>query len=204
MNFRPILSGAIGACLLVGSAYAQEPAPNFKRLLTPKIMSEIKEWANTDIVRISIEAQNKRWGKADQTKIDALDKQWRAEREANGDMPLIAATLSSPLSVYTTRIQGGSIGLFAEIFVMDQNGLNVGQSSITGDYWQGDEAKFQKSYNVSADAVFVDEPEWDDKAKIWRGQLSFTLTDASGKNPIGAITVEMNLTELKRRTALGA
>jgi hypothetical protein len=92
--------------------------------------------------------------------------------------------------------------LYAEIFVMDHNGLNVGQSSITGDFWQGDEAKFQKTYDVSSDALFIDEPEWDDENKIWRGQVSFTITD-NGES-IGAVTMEVNLTELQRRVAAGA
>ena len=132
-----------------------------------------------------------------QDKIDALDNQWKAEREA-ADKPLIAATLSNPLSVYLARIQGKSLGLYAEIFVMDQNGLNVGQSSVTSDFWQGDEDKFQKTYQVSDDAMFVDAAEWDDEAKIWLNQVSFTLLDAS-KKKIGAVTVEINLTELERR-----
>ena len=129
--------------------------------------------------------------------IDALDNQWKAEREA-ADKPLIAATLSSPLSVYLARIQGKSLGLYAEIFVMDQNGLNVGQSSVTSDFWQGDEDKFQKTFDVADDAMFVDAAEWDDEAKIWRNQVSFTLLDAS-KKKIGAVTMEINLTELERR-----
>jgi hypothetical protein len=84
---------------------------------------------------------------------------------------------------------------------MDQNGLNVGQSSITKDFWQGDEAKFQKTFQVSKDAIFIDDPEWDDEAKIWRAQVNFTLTDPSGATPIGAATVELNLTELARRAS---
>ena len=161
----------------------------------------MRQWIETDIVRISVEAQNNRLQKLSQDKIDALDKQWRAERESD-DKPLIAATLSNPLSTYLTRLQGKSLGLYAEIFVMDQNGLNVGQSSITSDFWQGDEAKFQKTYDVSGDALFIDEPEWDDENKIWRGQVSFTLTEA--EKPIGAVTMEVNLTELQRRSSPGA
>ena len=82
----------------------------------------------------------------------------------------------------------------------DKNGLNVGQSSITSDFWQGDEDKFQKTYAVSDEATFVDEPEWDEDTKTWRDQVSFTLLD-SARRKIGAVTVELNLTELERRSA---
>ncbi|MBX9459295.1 MAG: hypothetical protein KL863_26410 [Rhizobium sp.] len=190
------------ALLLASStaALAEPPAPDVKRLVTDAVIADINVWLKNEIVTMSIEAQNKRLTKLTQAEIDALDQQWVKEREV-ADKPLIAATLSNPLSVYLNRIQGRSLGLFAEIFVMDQNGLNVGQSSITSDYWQGDEGKFQKTFPVAKDAIFIDEAEWDDDSKVWRAQVNFTLTDASGNTPIGAATVEINLTELERRTS---
>jgi len=197
---RSIFAAAIVG-LMVSPSSAQTAAPDINSLITPSMVEEMRQWIETDIVRIAIQAQNDRLQKQTQDQIDALDKQWVAERESD-DKPLIAATLSNPLSIYLTRLQGQSLGLYAEIFVMDQNGLNVGQSSITGDYWQGDEAKFQKTYDVSADALFIDEPEWDEDNKIWRGQVSFTLTDAD--KSIGAVTMEVNLTEAERRAAAGA
>jgi hypothetical protein len=98
-------------------------------------------------------------------------------------------------------MQGQSVGLFVEIFVMDDKGLNVGQSSITSDFWQGDEAKFQKTYLVGPDAMFIDEPEWDDTYKIWRVQLNKSLTEPKTGKLIGAATIEINLTEWARRMA---
>jgi len=201
MGFSKNILAAAALCALVSPALAEPAKPDVNRLITPEVVQEMRQSIETDIVRISVGAQNDRLQKLPQEQIDALDAQWVAERESD-DKPLIAATLSNPLSVYLTRLQGKSLGLYAEIFVMDHNGLNVGQSSITGDFWQGDEAKFQKTYDVSGDALFVDEPEWDEDNKIWRGQVSFTLTD-NGKS-IGAVTMEVNLTELQRRAAAGA
>ncbi|MGL4198848.1 MAG: hypothetical protein ACRCSX_13925 [Allorhizobium sp.] len=178
-------------------AMAEPPQPDVNKLISPALIEEMRGIIGAEIVQVSVEAQNNRLADMGQDKIDALDNQWKAEREA-ADKPLIAATLSSPLSVYLARVQGKSLGLYAEIFVMDKNGLNVGQSSVTSDFWQGDEDKFQKTFDVADDAMFVDAPEWDDEAKIWRNQVSFTLVDAS-KKKIGAVTVELNLTELERR-----
>ncbi|QLF68109.1 hypothetical protein FE840_000225 [Peteryoungia desertarenae] len=195
----------IASVLLVSTsgAFAETPQPDVNKLITQPVIVEMRKWIDTEIVRLSIKAQNDRLSRLSQDKIDALDQQWRAERE-NTDKPLIAATLSNPLSTYLARMQGRSLGLYAEIFIMDQNGLNVGQSSITSDFWQGDEAKFQKTYAVGPDAVFVDEAEWDDEAKIWRAQVNFTIADPVTKNGIGAVTVEVNLTELERRAVTGS
>ncbi len=197
-----ILSAILAPVMLavtVASALAEPPKPDVKKLVTADVIKDLHGLASNEIVEISVKAQNDRWADMDQGKIDALDNQWKAEREA-ADKPLIAATLSSPLSVYLTRVQARSLGLYAEIFVMDKNGLNVGQSSITSDFWQGDEDKFQKTYAVSDEATFVDEPEWDEDTKTWRDQVSFTLLD-SARRKIGAVTVELNLTELERRSA---
>ena len=105
--------------------------------------------------------------------------------------------LSSPLSGYLTRIQANSLGLYSEIFVIDAKGLNAGQSAITSDYWQGDEAKWQKTFKVGHDAVFIDDPEFNKETGTWRAQLNMTL--AKDGNAIGSLTVEINLTELERR-----
>lgn len=191
---------ALGLTLNAGATLGQPPAPDPKILIDQNVLKAIHEWADQEIVSLSILAQNKRLGDLTEERILQLDKQWRAEREV-ADKPLISATLSSPLSLYLSRVQGRSVGLYAEIFVMDKNGLNVGQSSITSDFWQGDEAKFQKTYDVGPDAVFIDEAEWDKDFNIWRAQVSYTLVDKTTKQKIGAITIELNLTELARRQA---
>ena len=201
-TFKTTLAAA-AVSMAVSPALAESVKPNVQTLITPSVVSDMRQWIDTEIVRVSIKAQNDRYQKLSQDAIEALDKQWVAERESE-DKPLIAATLSNPLSVYLARLQGRSLGLYAEIFVMDQNGLNVGQSSITGDFWQGDEAKFQKTYDVSSDAIFIDEPEWDDEARIWRAQVNFTVTDEDSTTSIGAVTMEVNLTELQRRSSPGA
>lgn len=167
-------------------------------LISAQFVDELREVVKHEIVQITVRAQNARHKDMQQGEIDALDKQWRAERKAD-DKPLISATLSNPLSVYLLRMQARSSGLYSEIFIMDDKGLNVGQSSITTDYWQGDEAKYQKTFLVGKDAVFIDEPEWNDETKTWRAQVNMTIADTTAGDPIGAAVFEINLTELKRR-----
>ena len=189
----------LSSLALSGQASAEPPAPDVKALIDDAFIAQTREWLANPIVPLSINAQNEQRGNLSQAEIDALDQQWVAERKSD-DKPLIAATLSAPLSIYLLRVQAQTLGLYTEIFVMDANGLNVGQSSITGDYWQGDEAKFQKTFPNGADAVFLDEPEWDGDRRIWIAQLNLTIADDTAK-PIGAATVEVNLTELARRAA---
>jgi hypothetical protein len=183
-------------------AFANDPgiAPNPEQLINAAFIAETRDWLANPIVGMSVEAQNAARGTLAPAAIDSLDQQWRAERE-QASKPLIASTLSSPLSSYLTRVQAGALGLYTEIFVVDSNGLNVGQSAITGDYWQGDEAKFQNTFPNGPDAVFIDEAEWDEDRRIWRAQLNLSIPNQDGTQAIGAATVEVNLTELQRRGA---
>jgi hypothetical protein len=56
----------------------------------------------------------------------------------------------------------------------------------TSDYWQGDEAKFQKSFANGSGAVFVDEVEFDDSSQAYLVQISVPVLDNG--TAIGAIT----------------
>ncbi|WP_339860816.1 hypothetical protein [Paremcibacter congregatus] len=182
--------------LLLGVASSAHAKPD-KKLIDMAVIEQVKSWLSAPVVGITLDSQNQHYEEIGQADILKLDKQWRAERNDN-QQPLIASTLNNPLSIYLTQIQAISGGLFTEIFVVNKKGLNAGQSSITSDYWQGDEAKFQKTYDVGPKAVFIDEPELHEATQTWRAQLNLTLVNAKGKS-IGAATVEINLTELDRR-----
>lgn len=162
------------------------------------LLKKIYEQMQSDIVVESVKAQNERYGKLSQTEIDKVDAQWKKERESK-QQPLIAATLTNPLSSYLTRIQAHSTGVYVELFVMDKNGLNVGQSDISSDYWQGDEAKWQKTFGAKSIQPFIDAPEYDDEIKARKQQMNITIWDKARNEPIGAATIEINLDEYLRR-----
>jgi len=170
--------------------------------VTSDVVETLRSFIDTEIVRSSIVNQNRKYAGMSEDEIVALDTKWRDERKSD-DQPLISATLTNPLSSYLTRVQAHNVGLYTEMFVMDANGLNVGQSNITSDYWQGDEAKFQKTYPSGPDAVFVDDPEFDDEMGIWRIQVNMAVADETGAEAIGAVTIELNLSELQRRQQQG-
>lgn len=198
-----ILALLLALHALPASAQDDELGYPVDELVTDAFIEETRQWLEVPVVRITVKSRNAEAADVGQNAIDELDKQWRAERSKD-DQPLITSVLSNPLSSYLTRIQANSLGLYSEIFVMDKNGLNAGQSAITSDYWQGDEDKFQKTFSVGKGAVFLGEPELNEDTATWRGQINLTVHSESGE-PIGAATVEVNLTELARRkTALGS
>lgn len=191
-----LMSTCVAGAALTGDAGADDAAG--RGPINAALIAQVRTFLSSDIVQMSVRNQNRKNSSATQADIDTLDKQWRDET-AGTAKPLISATLSNPLSAYLTRIQAHSSGLFTEIFVMDNKGLNVGQSSISSDYWQGDEDKWQKTYSVGAGSVFIDAPEWDAGSKTWQAQVNIAVDDAATKQVIGAATFQVNITELQRR-----
>ena len=108
---------------------------------------------------------------------------------------MMKGVLGNALSKFLQGKKDASDGLITEMFVMDNKGMNVGQSDATSDYMQGDEGKWQKSYGAGAGAMFVDEVEFDDSTKSYQAQVSGTISD--GGAAIGAITVGMNVENLQ-------
>lgn len=174
------------------SAMANEYADAIKQLVD----EQIREWVKSDTVISAVTAQNKTSASLDQAAIDALDKKWRAEVKGD-NKTFINSVLGNPLSTYLKEVKEGSQGLYSEIFVMDMKGLNVGQSDVTSDYWQGDEGKWQKTYGVGPDAILIDDVEFDDSSQTYQSQVSITIVDPATNAPIGAVTIGVNVEALE-------
>ncbi|WP_223475038.1 cache domain-containing protein [Oricola indica] len=190
-----ILKAALAATAMTFAVNASMASGEHIPAVTDYANANIKPWLSDAAVVAAIKAQNEANSGLAQADIDSLDQKWRAGVDG-GDMTLIDTVLANSLSDYLREKQMGSNGVITEIFVMDSKGLNVGQSDVTSDYWQGDEGKFQKTYGSGdAAAIFVDEAEKDESTQMLQSQVSMTVADETGQ-PIGAITVGINLNTL--------
>ncbi|MCJ7500948.1 hypothetical protein MUP29_11915 [bacterium] len=80
-----------------------------------------------------------------------------------------------------------------EAFITDDQGANVCMTDKTGDYWQGDEAKFVKAFNGGIGAVLVSEVEKDGDMNV--SQVSVPVM--SKGRAIGTITFGVNADKVK-------
>jgi len=155
----------------------------------------IPKWVNDNAVISAIKTQNEKHNGLSEAEIIAKDKQWRAET-SNSNQPMIKDILGNSLSSYLAKIKNDSAGVYTEVFVMDNKGMNVGQSDVTSDYWQGDEAKWQKTFLVGADAIHVGDIEVDESSQQLQSQVSVSVIDPENGNVIGAVTVGVNVDAL--------
>jgi hypothetical protein len=186
---RKLLFGFAAAALVVTPAVA---ANEFATQLTELGHAQIAKFVEVPEIIQAIKAQNAVTGAYDQAKIDALDKQWRAEVGA-ADQPLISAATGNPASAYLKKVEADSKGLFTEIFVMDAKGLNVAQSEVTSDYWQGDEPKWQETFPKGKDAINISDVEKDESTQTYQSQVSVAVVDPADGSVIGAVTVGVNV-----------
>ena len=189
---RTLIAATALVALTAFSATAQDAhvAP-----VTDYIETNVKPWLSDPVLVDAVKAQNAQNAGLAQADIDALDKKWRAETEGSSK-EMIDGVLGNALSQFLKAKQQDAGGLITEVFVMDNKGLNVGQSDVTSDYWQGDEDKWSKTYGAGPDAIFIDGAEKDESTQMLQSQGSIAIKDPASGEAIGAITVGINLDAL--------
>jgi len=186
---KKFVVAALITLFLTPTAYA---AGEYDGAIRDLVKSQIKGWTASPAIVAAVNAQNGKHQALSQADIDALDKKWRAETKSNAK-PLINDLLGRGASKELAGHKNDGAGLFTEIFVMDNKGLNVAQSDVTSDYWQGDEAKWKKTFLAGPDGMFIDEVEFDESTQTYQAQVSLSIADPSSGKAIGAITVGVNV-----------
>lgn len=148
----------------------------------------VRSWGSDKVLVTAVRAQNAK--KVTLAEIQRIDKEWMdGKSEA-----LIKELTTNPCAVRLKELvkEHPAIG---ETFVMDDQGAVVCETEKTSDYWQGDEAKWQRSFNGGKGALFIDRPKFDESANQNLAQISFPVLD--GTKVIGAVTVGVELNKLK-------
>src|SRR4051812_21033717 len=81
-----------------------------------------------------------------------------------------------------------------EAFAMDDQGALVCTVAKTTDYWQGDEAKWQRSFAGGRGAEFVDDVQYDESSQGYCVQVSVPVRQRG--QVVGALTVGFDLDRL--------
>jgi hypothetical protein len=174
-----------GMVMMAGSAFAGDKAPQKVLDLVPKIA---KVGTDPTIVQ-AVNGQNAKGVSLD--KIKEMDKAWMATAGVNDFMK----SLMSNACAQVIKAFKASAPYYAEIFVMDNKGANVCMTDKTSDYWQGDEAKWTKSYNNGAGGTDIGDVKFDDSSQAYLVQVSVPVKD--GGKVIGAVTVGVNVEKVK-------
>jgi hypothetical protein len=121
--------------------------------------------------------------------IQKLDAQWKADNAAGKTAPYMTELMQNGLAQRLNTFMAQH-DFITEIFVTDNQGVNVAQTGGTDDYWQGDEAKFQQVFEKG---ILVSDVEQEDGKNI--SQVSVPVVD--GEAHIGTMTIGVNVDQVQ-------
>jgi|TARA_Y100000815_G_C13338026_1_gene498662 hypothetical protein len=183
---KQLLLSSIAVCL-ASTAMAAEPQDS----MIAYVNDNVRQFFMTGPVQSAVRFSGAKHADLGDADIAALDQRWRLEI-GQADQPTVSEVAENELSHSLQSMVEDSGGIITEIIVMDNRGLNVAVSSVTSDFWQGDEAKYQQTYLVGPDAVHVSDVDLDESSQTYQAQVSFVIVDKMSGSPIGAVTVGVN------------
>jgi hypothetical protein len=117
--------------------------------------------------------------------VQKKDAMWTTHR----NYPLRQQVVGRPCSIKIRKLLADDPSV-VEALVMDDRGALVCATVEASDYWQGDEAKWQRTYQDGKE-VFVDSPALDPSTGVYAVQLSVLM--AEGSNRLGAVTLTLKI-----------
>jgi len=94
--------------------------------------------------------------------VKKIDEEWIAAKKAGNPYPFMTQLMENDCAKHLKEIMAAH-PFITEIFVTNNVGANVCQTAPTGDYWQGDEAKFKEVFKKG---ILVGEVEQEDGKNI--------------------------------------
>jgi hypothetical protein len=172
--------------------FADETISASGKALLGRHARRIAEWANTGALGEAVLAQNRKARTLEE--IQKIDAAWTGDGDLDGlDRELLENDCAKALRSFTTAIPG-----FKESFAMDDLGALVCMTQRTSDYWQGDEPKWQRSFNEGRGALYIGKVAWDESAEATLVQI--TVPIMSNGRAVGALTMGKTVSkELERR-----
>ncbi len=180
------MKSIVAAALLLSALTVQaQSAGEIQKALSDEA-ARLQAWGSDPAIVAAVKAQNAKRVSAAQVK--SLDEQWAA-----GKAPDLVEQVTA--GVCADRLRALLGAAHGETFVMDNQGALVCATAKTTDYWQGDEAKWERAFNDGKGAVFIDRPKFDDSSAQRLAQISVPVLDEG--LAIGAITVGVSTEKLK-------
>ncbi len=185
----------IGAvCFGINKAYGQVIGKVLAGInQSDKLSDPVKNYIKVNLIQLctnatlasEIQAQNAKGLTLDQ--IKETDQTWI---KAEDELPIHKEMLGNACAREIIRIIKLNPAI-VEAFAMDNQGANVGLNALTSDYWQGDEPKWQNSFNNAQGGIEISKVEFDKSANAQLQQVSLPILDAKGQ-VIGAICTGLN------------
>ncbi len=191
-HIRAVVTVGLATFLFPLAPVRAEPA--YIPLVRDYVDKQIRPMVETPLVLKAIAEQNAQFDNVSEMDMRVLDETYRSEVDQH-QLHMVKLLLDKSVSHYLKARQDTSQGVIVEFFVTDSHGLNVGQSAITADYWQGDEEKYLRTFANSSREIFIDRAERNESTQNLETQASFVVMDEENR-PIGVAIVTIAIDAL--------
>ena len=171
----------LGAAAAVAVAFEDAALPARQKELLARYAGQVAGWASTEQLVRGAQQQSSKPASGD--RIRQIDAAWQRGEDPDG----LATTLANNECAEALRALIAGHRGFGEAFVTDSRGAIVCMSRRTSDYWQGDEAKWTRSWAGGTGAVFVSKVARDDSTGLDLMHISVPIR-AAGRL-VGVLTV---------------
>ncbi len=156
---------------------SQNTSGKTKKFIIAKLIPQI----TNSVIVSAVKAQNSK--RVTLAEIKKIDQEWK---DAEEELEIHNQMLTGKCADEVRNLVGKLVAV-GETFVTDNQGANVCQNELTGDYWQGDEAKWKNSFNGGKGGIDIGVEKLDRSSNMVLQQVSLPVVDKDGK-VIGAIT----------------
>lgn len=178
----------IVGCSESGFVMSASEQETLHRWLSPLLQS----WLNTPGLVDAVKAQNRRHAGLTEEARDRMDQTWQTAFQT-GDHPRVMAWLDEALSHRLRTLAREADGQITEVMLTDRGGLNVAVSDMTSDYWQGDEAKFQRAQGLAAGQLNFEPVTYDESTRKFQVHVSLPVTDTDSGEWLGVLIVGVDV-----------
>ncbi len=177
--------------ILLAPGWAAPQGADVPRTLVTFSEQVLLPFGRNPMIVAAVKAQNGR--KLSIGQIREIDRQWM---ETEGVSRFMLNLMSNDCALALYNLQS-RYPFIVESFVTDNQGANVGQTIKTSDYWQGDEAKFTRSFLDGKGGLYFGSVEYDESSGEIVVQISIPVME--GSQAIGTITFSVSLDRWERR-----
>lgn len=171
------------ALLFAATSVFAQSAGNVQKQLDAEAQ-KLRAWGSDPVFVAAVKAQNEKRVPLDT--IKAQDAEWTAGKNE----AFVRQVITGPCADHLHQLIGTST-VYRETFVTDDQGAIVCATEKTSDYWQGDEAKWDRAFDHGKGAVFIDRPRFDESSSQRLAQISVPVMDKN--HAIGVITIGVML-----------
>ncbi len=166
----------------------QDRIAGWKAYCRSELVQETLKKSNEDFARVADPA----------ALIDEREMIWRSGDREAADQLIVQLTdnkLTRDLRAWINKLkESAGYTVFGEVFLTNQLGVNVAQTSRTSDYVQDDEGWWQRA---KEDGVYVSDIHYDESAGIYSIDICLQVDDGDGQF-IGVMKAVMNIEEVLR------